>query len=316
MPVQDATQASNPSTLQFGVERRQHAGGVGGARLGIAVGPPPDGILPFEKTGADTVGAGDVQEHAVAVEYLADQIECVGELHGVVANDGHAPRHLGKAKLLNEARGEGRIDEIGGEETVILCRQQAGLVHQPSRQQAGFVEQHEPHVVGHEFGVGSVADRAANAASRDIRPAGHRETSRSDDRRLRLIIMRPDEAHLSVALRIVAHGRDRKIDAVFGEQRNAGRGVHPKKLGFDTEPFRDGARDIDLVALPHLIFVRGEERIVIPHADADAPGTKDAHEAIDTRLRAGAGHGGARLLEQPGQGFVGRAVLLRRGLLS
>ena len=55
-PSDDANQASKAPTLpakggrlQLGVERRQHAGGVGAAGLGVAVGALPDGLLLLEE---------------------------------------------------------------------------------------------------------------------------------------------------------------------------------------------------------------------------------------------------------------------------
>ena len=87
-----------------------------------------------------------------------------------VARHRHAPRHLGKAELLLEARGEGRIGEVVGEEAVVLCGQGAGLVLQPLGQHARLVEQHEPGAVRHQLGVRAVAHRDADGAAGNVLP--------------------------------------------------------------------------------------------------------------------------------------------------
>ena len=61
--------------------------------------------------------------------------------------------------------------------------------------------------------------------------------------------MRPDEARLAVALGVVAHGGDDEVDAILGQQRDAGRRVDANELDLDAEPAADGLRHVDLVAL-------------------------------------------------------------------
>ena len=104
--------------------------------------------LALQETCADMVLLRDLQELAIAMENLADQIERLRQpirTRGQRHSD--APGHLGKAELLVEASGKRRVGEIVGEEAVVLRGQRTDLVAQPVGQYAGFVEQHQTRTV-------------------------------------------------------------------------------------------------------------------------------------------------------------------------
>ena len=168
----------------------------------------------------------------------------------------HAPRHLGEAELLEIAGVEVVVGEVLGEEAVVLGGQRAGLVLQPVGQHARLVEQHQARALRHQLGVGAVADGDADRAARQVEHAGHRQLARADHGRLRPVVVRADEAHLAVALGVVAHGGDGEIDAVLGQQRNAGGGIDAHEVDVDAQHAADRQRHVDLVALA-LVAGRG-----------------------------------------------------------
>ena len=68
------------------------------------------------------------EEHAVPVHDLADQTQRLGKALAPGLRYGHAPWHGIEAELGLEACGESGVGQIGGEEAVVLSRQQAALV--------------------------------------------------------------------------------------------------------------------------------------------------------------------------------------------
>ncbi len=126
--------------------------------------------------------------------------------------------------------------------------------------------------------------------------------------RLRLIVVRADEAHLGVALGVVAHGRDGEVDLVVGEQRDAAGGIDPREHRLDAEMPGQLARHVDIVARPDIALARAEQRIVFAHADAELAVAEDAHQPVEAGLRAGAWRrgGGLRLVDQLRQRRIGR----------
>ena len=103
--------------------------------------------------------------------------------------------------------------------------------------------------------------------------------------------MRPDEAHLAVALGVVAHRGDHQVDAVLADHRDAGGGVDAVELHLDAEPFGDGVCNVDLVAGPLVTLACREQRIVVAHADPDTAAAQHLGQpvgrlgAVRARLR-------------------------------
>ena len=78
---------------------------VGASGVRVALRSLPDGVLPFEKAGADSVEAGELEEHAVAVKDLAYQVKSAGQLLAAVAGDGHATADAAASlRRLNQLR--------------------------------------------------------------------------------------------------------------------------------------------------------------------------------------------------------------------
>ena len=239
------------------------------------------------------------------MEDLADQVERARELGAALARHGHAPRHLGEAELLEIAGVEIVVGEVLGEEAVVLRRQGAGLVLQAVGQHARLVEQHEARALRHQLGVRAVADGDAHRAARQVEHAGHGKLARADNGRLRPIVVRADEAHLAVALGVVAHGGDGEVDAILGQQRDAGGCIDAHEVDIDPQHASDRQRHVDLVALTPVALAFGKQRVVVADADADLLGAQDLDQTVDVGLGAGRRQLGARLFEQLGQGGIG-----------
>lgn len=119
--------------------------------------------------------------------------------------------------------------------------------------------------------------------------------------------MRPDEAHLPVALRVVAHGGEHDVYAVLAKQRDPRGGIDTGEGRLDAQPAGQRTRHIDVVTRTGLTFTRAEQRIVFAHAGAEAVLAEDPHQPVDVGLRAGAGGRrlGAGVGDQAGERRVG-----------
>ena len=158
--------------LQLGVERRQHAGGIGAAgrrccspaaarrpaaARGSAV--PMRCLRPKSRNTPSRWKIWLIRSSARASSALP------------LARHRHAPRHLGEAELLlDSAAAKAGIGEVLGEEAVVLRGQRAGLVLQPVGQHARLVEQHEARALRDQLGVRAVADGDADGAARQVLP--------------------------------------------------------------------------------------------------------------------------------------------------
>jgi len=154
-------------------------------------------------------------------------------------------------------------------------------------------------VVQDELSIGAVADGRANGLSGEIGPARDRKVARADNRRFGSVVVRPDKAHLPITLHVVAHRRDRQIDLVIRQHRNARCGLHLLEIDRDAESTGNRSRDIDLVPMPLVAADHAELRIIFAHSNANPACAEDPHEPIDAGPGAFGGDGGSRLRQQP-----------------
>ena len=302
MPVRDSNQASKAATLPAKGVGFSSASSGGSTQAGLAL---PASVLQSgrcqtacccsRKAGADAVLAAELEEHAVAMEDLADQVERAGQLRAAVAGDRHAPRHLREAELLlvTRAAKAGSVKDWAKKLSSCAARVQVSSFSRSGRTPASS------NSISRAPCATSSAFEPLPTVTQTVRPgmSFHSETpsdARADDGGLGPVVVRPDEARLAVALGVVAHGGDGEVDAVLGQQRDAGRRVDADELDLDAELAADRQRHVDLVALARLAGAGGEQRIVVANADADAPGAEDADQSVGIGLRAGARQRGAR----------------------
>ncbi|MEJ0016086.1 MAG: hypothetical protein WDN25_05875 [Acetobacteraceae bacterium] len=143
------------------------------------------------------------------------------------------------------------------------------------------VEGQDADMASDEQDVGTGTGRQTDRAATQIVPVVHLAVAGSHHDGARLVVVRPDEAYLRVALKRVPHRRDHQIDIACGHHRNARLRIDGDRHHPHADEFRDAVGDVDLEA--------GEAAIRIPHgepgikgaqADADLAGAQDADQNL------------------------------------
>ena len=141
-----------------------------------------------------------------------------------------------------------------------------------------------------DLGIRAVADGDADGAAGDVRPVLHGKRPRAHDRRLGLIVVRANEANLAIALGVVAHGGHDDVDAIVGEQGDAGGRIDTGEDRLDTKALGHRACHIDIVAAADVAFARAEQRIVFAHAGPDPVLAEGADQPVDVGGGTGTRH--------------------------
>ncbi len=152
----------------------------------------------------------------------------------------------------------------------------------------GAGKQPPPHPGGGQLRVGGIADRLADGMAGGGGEGADGDRARPDDGGMRGVVVRVDEAGLSIAQSSVAHGDDGEVDAILGQQGDTiGRGDGDEGRRY-AELLGDAFRDRNLKPRGAIAVEEAEWRVVVEHADAERSGARVGRQPVGGS-RAGPG---------------------------
>ena len=227
------------------------------------------------------VGSRQVQEYAVGMVGDAEVGQQRRECRGTSPRHGHPPGLRSEAEFDIEVRRPLWIRQQAGEEGVVVHDESALVECQRVEQLLRTIEGEDTDVVADEQDVGAGAHRQTDRLCRQVIPTGDLPIRRADDDGLRLVVVRPNECDLIVALDSMTHGGNDEVDVLAGDERDAGFRIDRHWNQADAQEVGDVPGNVDLVAGKSAAGVAdGESRVIGAQSDAKLPVAQYAHQHI------------------------------------